>query len=548
MATKAYSYIRFSTPEQLKGSSLERQLEASRRYAHDHNLDLDESMQDLGLSGFHGIHRTRGALGGFLKMIEEGKIPKGSYLIIENLDRLSRQDVLTALNLFTSIIDSGITLVTLQDGMEYSKASITDNWAQLIISITYMARAHDESLRKSQRGKSNWIIKRQKAVNGEKKLTARCPAWLRLSDDRKTFIVIADRAEVINLIFDMKLEGKGADRIARELNQMDVWKPVSNRKNKLSGKISEPSWRKSYIIKVLYDNRAVIGEYQPYEKIDGKRVPKGDPIADYYPKIVDESKFYRLQSQLKDNFNEKARSAGRNDKVSNLFGHMAICSTCGYPMQFVNKGNTSKGGQYLICDKELRKIDGGCENKRIHYDLIEKHVLEFCAGLDVKDVLTSGKKQMSELIKYQKREQEILGQISDIESRIEGLLDKAESKTASDGYKLMLEHRAESYRLNRDKLKKELTEIQSEIERLKSSPNYIQDQLKDIKELQQKMKELEDDELLTLRLNLRNSLRRLIRGFRIDTINYTIVVFFKSGLRRLIYMDDDTPTKRDRQL
>jgi len=30
---KAYSYIRFSTPEQLKGDSLRRQLESSRKYA-----------------------------------------------------------------------------------------------------------------------------------------------------------------------------------------------------------------------------------------------------------------------------------------------------------------------------------------------------------------------------------------------------------------------------------------------------------------------------------------------------------------------------------
>jgi len=32
MSKKAYSYIRFSTPEQLKGDSLRRQLESSRKY------------------------------------------------------------------------------------------------------------------------------------------------------------------------------------------------------------------------------------------------------------------------------------------------------------------------------------------------------------------------------------------------------------------------------------------------------------------------------------------------------------------------------------
>ena len=51
---KAYSYLRFSTPEQLKGDSQRRQLEAARAYALEQGLELDESLtfQDLGVSGF----------------------------------------------------------------------------------------------------------------------------------------------------------------------------------------------------------------------------------------------------------------------------------------------------------------------------------------------------------------------------------------------------------------------------------------------------------------------------------------------------------------
>jgi DNA invertase Pin-like site-specific DNA recombinase len=51
MTTRAYSYIRFSTPEQAKGSSLERQLEASMKYAEAHGLLLDDKLvyRDLGL-------------------------------------------------------------------------------------------------------------------------------------------------------------------------------------------------------------------------------------------------------------------------------------------------------------------------------------------------------------------------------------------------------------------------------------------------------------------------------------------------------------------
>ena len=71
--TKAFSYIRFSTPDQLKGDSLRRQLTASEVYAEAHGLELDTSLRDLGVSGFKGAHRTKGALGRFLKRVETGR-------------------------------------------------------------------------------------------------------------------------------------------------------------------------------------------------------------------------------------------------------------------------------------------------------------------------------------------------------------------------------------------------------------------------------------------------------------------------------------------
>ena len=76
---KAYSYVRFSTPEQENGDSLRRQLELSKKFAKTHGLDLDDSLRltDRGLSAFNGLHRTKGTLGQFLKLVEQGEIPKG---------------------------------------------------------------------------------------------------------------------------------------------------------------------------------------------------------------------------------------------------------------------------------------------------------------------------------------------------------------------------------------------------------------------------------------------------------------------------------------
>src|ERR1700686_4674214 len=88
----AYRYIRFSTPQQELGDSERRQVEDSRAYAELNGFTLDESIGvDRGLSGFTGSNIATGALGQFIKRIEAGKIPKGSALLVESPDRISRQ-------------------------------------------------------------------------------------------------------------------------------------------------------------------------------------------------------------------------------------------------------------------------------------------------------------------------------------------------------------------------------------------------------------------------------------------------------------------------
>ena len=116
---------------------------------------------------------------------------------------------------------------------------------------------------------------------------------MKLSRDKKQFEIIPERAQVINLIFDMKLEGKGSKRTARELNQSNLWKPPGR-----NGR--PPSWRENSIDNILHNNRSVIDEFQQQKFIktkDGKRerIPVGDPILDYYPVIIDKEKFNRVQ-------------------------------------------------------------------------------------------------------------------------------------------------------------------------------------------------------------------------------------------------------------
>ena len=90
---KAFSYLRFSTPEQMKGDSYRRQTEAAQAYATKHGLELDDSLtlRDKGISAYQGRNATDGRLSAFLSAVETGRVRPGSYLLVESLDRLSRE-------------------------------------------------------------------------------------------------------------------------------------------------------------------------------------------------------------------------------------------------------------------------------------------------------------------------------------------------------------------------------------------------------------------------------------------------------------------------
>src|SRR4051812_26452702 len=107
---RAYSYIRFSAARQADGGSLDRQLRQTLAYCERHGLELDDSLSlsDLGVSAFRGDNVKTGALAAFLEACRTGRVPRGSRLIVESLDRLSRDEIRPALQLFLALQDFGI--------------------------------------------------------------------------------------------------------------------------------------------------------------------------------------------------------------------------------------------------------------------------------------------------------------------------------------------------------------------------------------------------------------------------------------------------------
>ncbi len=359
---KAYSYLRFSTPEQQQGDSFRRQTQLAADYARQHGLELDTSLtfQDLGVSAFRGRNSKRGALRTFLEAVEEGEIEPGSYLLVEALDRISRDQILAAQGLFLEIIQAGITLVTLADRRVYSTASINANPTDLIISLVGMMRANEESAMKSRRLTAAWEAKRSRAA--ERPLTAVAPAWLTLDPTSRTFQVSPERASVIQRIYREAAAGRGQHAIVGGLNR-DGIATFGHRGRRA------PRWHVSYVSKLL-NSAAVIGTYTPHRMVhEGglkRRIPL-EPVPGYFPAIVDEDTYHQVQA-IRGGGRQPLR--GRNTTVSNVLGGLARCPICGNAMTLVTKGEQWR---YLVCT--VARAGAGCRYRAVRYADVEGAII-----------------------------------------------------------------------------------------------------------------------------------------------------------------------------
>jgi len=343
----AYSYVRFSTVAQLKGDSLRRQVEACEEYCASKGLELHPvSYRDLGVSAFKRRNIEKGALAAFITAVKTGKVAKGSYLIIEQFDRLTRADADVALKLLLDLVHSGITVVTLdQPDHPWTKASIKETH-KLMLAIVFMSRANNESVAKSDRLKSFWKQRKADAATTRKLVTSECPRWLKANQDKTGFVVLEDRAASIRKVFEMRIGGYGITHIVRRANQ-EGWPAPGKPSVRKSGesvedferrKVSTPLWHTSTVGRLL-KNRALLGEYQPHgyaSEEDETRIPIGQPVAGYYPAILDETTFLRAQAKTQ----RSGRFPGRRDaSLKNWLQGLLLC-TCGH--SFVRKNKDSR--------------------------------------------------------------------------------------------------------------------------------------------------------------------------------------------------------------
>jgi len=359
-------YIRWSSAEQGKGSSLERQREECHAHAARKGWTVVHELVDDGVSAFKGKHSSVGELGRFVAEVHAGAYPDGVILLTEKLDRLSRESARTVFSWMLQVTDMGVVVATVEGDRRYARQSFD---MTAIIEVVVKAQlANEESEKKATRLAAAWTSKRGRLARGETMvLTRRAPAWLTVEGTPPRFEVVPERAAIVRRIFEDTVAGLGKHHIARKLNREGV-APFGR----------AAGWHASYIQKIL-KSPAVLGEFQPGRKPRGEaRTLVGDAISNYYPTIIEADLHANAVRSMA---GRQRLVAGRGRRLVNLFSGLAVCRSCGARMTFRGKGAKVRADgsvvneDYLICDRYQRGL--GCPNGRhYNYALWESGILD----------------------------------------------------------------------------------------------------------------------------------------------------------------------------
>jgi DNA invertase Pin-like site-specific DNA recombinase len=381
---KAISYLRFSTPEQALGNSTERQLKAARDYCARNGLELDEdlSIADEGLSGYKGHNVERGSLGHFLNEVRAGKIPTGTALIIENLDRLSRQGINVTTDLLKQLTRYGIDVHVIAIN-RVLKAGFNNSLVDYMLIGVQADLAYQESKKKSERVGSAWPDKKSKLGKAGEIYTRNIPKWLTVENGK-----IVENPEVVSMVreaYRMAANGIGVDNITRTIG----------------GKFS-----RSWFARLLND-RSVLGEFQP----------KGaDAIQNFFPQVISQSDFNAVRLAMEGK-RRNGRYAGGNRQRSTMADHLfsGLIFDLGYeddaPVRAMHFQKVERGTYLMSAFDKTRK------QNRIRYNLVESAVLQFLRQEDWQAI--AGQSESEECKTARAELETLLREIDVIERRVQ---------------------------------------------------------------------------------------------------------------------------------
>lgn len=370
---KCFIYYRVSSEKQTEKSGIERQEHNLREYVERNKLcnDMDDPMpveiHDSGVSGWKGLNMSEGNLGRWMKEVRAG-MWDSSLLILESIDRFSRENPFTVLGYINELVAHKITIHDTSLNMQINLGN-----SALLPMVTMSAqRAYEESKIKSDRIRDGWKRKRTNAFNNGTIVTNKSPKWISIEDNR---YVLNGGERIVKEVYRLYQSGIGTTTIARILNEKgDEWYFTNK-------------WRSESIHKLLKNRRVtgviyiseIIRDYNSTENpVDQKRYEMM-----VYPQVISEDEFNIVQKLLVSRRNV-GRTTSKNNQLSksNIFNSIVRCGLCGEAMYH----NVVGKYRYFRC---IAERDNLCTNKALRYDIVERFIVEHIRNVDFKSLVES---------------------------------------------------------------------------------------------------------------------------------------------------------------
>lgn len=371
---KTGAYLRLSREDgdKMESDSIKNQRELIRDYISKHGgLTLVDEYAD---DGYTGTNYERPS---FQRLMEDVKAGKINCIIVKDLSRLGRNYIETGRFLEKIFPFLGVRFISILD--HYDSAA-KENAADQII-VPFKNLINDAYCRDmSSKIRSQLDVKRK---NGLFIGSFACYGYKKDPVDVNRLLVDPYAADIVRLIFRMKLEGCNSQRIAEKLNEMGVLPPAEYKRSKglnydcgyRTG--NNPHWEVVSVNRVLTNEMYVgtmvqgLNSKINYKLKQSRPVPREDwiRVENTHEAIIDKESFLKVQRLLEFD----TRTAPEKREVY-LFSGLVVCGDCGQNMvrRKVRKG----GKQYAYFHCSTYKHGDGCSSHLISVDSLETAVLD----------------------------------------------------------------------------------------------------------------------------------------------------------------------------
>lgn len=307
-------------------------------------LTTNPDYEYVGVFADRGITGTTDNRSEFQRMLDLCKEGKLDLIITKSISRFAR-NTLDCLNYVRMLKELGVGVI-----FEKENINTLDSKGEVLLSIL-SSLAQDESRSISEN--STWGIRKRfeqgKIIVNHKKFLGYD------KDEDGNLIINEEQAKIVRRIYQEYLEGKGTNRIAKDLEKDKVPKWDGSFK-----------WYEGSIKKMLqnekYKGDALLQKTYTVDFLTKKRLENDGQVPKYYveeshPAIIDKDTWEAVQLEMKrrkDYAKEHSMKRLEYATVKNPFGGKVICGNCNkiYGRKTWNSTN-----------KSLKRIIWRCNNK-----------------------------------------------------------------------------------------------------------------------------------------------------------------------------------------